>query len=59
MKFCPTCGKPVHRTDKKFLVLLVNQEERVKHSYSCEDGRHEWIECLDPYGGASIIQEVM
>jgi hypothetical protein len=41
MKFCPTCGKPVHRTDKKILVSLVNQEERVKHSYSCEDERHE------------------
>jgi hypothetical protein len=59
MKFCPTCGKHVHRTDKKFLVFLVNQKERVKHSYSCEDERHEWIEFLDPYGGASIIQEAM
>jgi hypothetical protein len=59
MKFCPTCGKQVHRTDKKFLVLLVNQAERVKHSYNCEDERHEWIEFLDPYGGASIIQEAM
>ena len=59
MKFCPTCGKPVHRTNKKFLVFLVNQEERVKHSYSCEEARHKWLEVLDQYGGPSVIQEVV
>jgi hypothetical protein len=62
MKFCPTCGKPVHSTSDQhgavYLSFTNEEAERIEHRYACENERHKWIEFTDPYGGYSIIQEV-
>ena len=57
MKFCPTCGKPVHPTNKKYAVVVGAGVETVERSYSCEGDLHQWILVVEHYGGPGVIKE--
>lgn len=57
MKFCPTCGKPVHQTNNKHAADSRAGVETVERSYSCENDLHKWILVIDHYGGPDVIKE--
>jgi hypothetical protein len=57
MKFCPTCGKPVHQTNNKYASVVGAGVEPIERSYRCEDDLHKWILVIDQYGGPGVIKE--
>jgi hypothetical protein len=57
MKYCPNCGKPVHQTNNKHIVVSGAGVETTECTYRCESDLHKWILVIDPYGGPCVIKE--